>query len=568
MPTAGSLIWSGLVPVFKLYLSECKNYSDVVHHHPIAAGFVLTKKGMFSPAASKGLGQITLNISLPCLIFASIVPSFSADNVSALGPLIMSAVLYELIGLVFSLIIREIFWVPRNFQWGILMAGTLSNWGNLPTAIVQSVATNAPFDPDTDPTLGVAYISVFMIVYNLSFFSGAYKVCAWDFLGDPNEPDVRISFKEKWRRRGQRFQAWRGTGRKSVELGSDPEKQKVAGPAAAAASIAGGGHRPASLREEDEAEEYAEEKKASKHSSMAVQSTLSPDSMVNQLEKHQAGTLRPRTGSFNRERADRLTRQISAVTVESILPMPLVGSSLQPDNREHQSPIPSHPNRSEMMDDKPESAQVAAAIAARNRSGFHRWFHAVGSVLATIVSPVVAALILALLFALVPPMKALLVDDVSGWSDGKVPNSPNGTPILAFVQDTATFVGGICIPASLMLLGASFARLKRPSSWSSLPVPAILSLMITKMVLLPVIGCFFIQGLSNKTTLFPKDQKVLSFVAMLLSGTPTALNQMVLTQLVAPEGGTDTLIAFLLPQYIFLFLASTVLTAVALNLIS
>jgi len=32
--------------------------------------------------------------------------------------------------------------------------GALSNWGNLPTAIVQSVAAAAPFDPATDPALG------------------------------------------------------------------------------------------------------------------------------------------------------------------------------------------------------------------------------------------------------------------------------------------------------------------------------------------------------------------------------------------------------------------------------
>lgn len=36
------------------------------------------------------------------------------------------------------------------------------------------------------------------------------------------------------------------------------------------------------------------------------------------------------------------------------------------------------------------------------------------------------------------------------------------------------------------------------------------------------------------------------------SGSPAAVNQLVVTQLAAPDGGTDTLAAFLLAQYIFL----------------
>lgn len=37
--------------------------------------------------------------------------------------------------------------------------GALSNWGNLPTAVVQSVAAAEPFDPSTDPALGVGQSS-------------------------------------------------------------------------------------------------------------------------------------------------------------------------------------------------------------------------------------------------------------------------------------------------------------------------------------------------------------------------------------------------------------------------
>jgi hypothetical protein len=42
--------------------------------------------------------------------------------------------------------------------------------------------------------------------------------------------------------------------------------------------------------------------------------------------------------------------------------------------------------------------------------------------------------------------------------------------------------------------------------------------------------------------------QVRTFVAILLSGTPAAVNQLVLTQLYNPEGSADTLAAFLLLQ--------------------
>lgn len=115
------------------------------------------------------------NVALPCLIFSSMVSAFTPENISAFGPLAMMAIIYQLLGLIGSLIIRELFYVPRDFRWGVLVLGIISNWGklqfidigvfgvlmsgNLPTAVVQTMAKEPPFDPATDVDLGVAYIA-------------------------------------------------------------------------------------------------------------------------------------------------------------------------------------------------------------------------------------------------------------------------------------------------------------------------------------------------------------------------------------------------------------------------
>jgi predicted permease len=94
-------------------------------------GFLLAKRGLFPAAASRGASQITMNLSLPCLIFANVVPAFTPANVSAIGPLFLLAHMYLAFGFIFGMIIREVLYVPRNFWQGIIIITGMSNWGNL-----------------------------------------------------------------------------------------------------------------------------------------------------------------------------------------------------------------------------------------------------------------------------------------------------------------------------------------------------------------------------------------------------------------------------------------------------
>jgi hypothetical protein len=72
--------------------------------------------------------------------------------------------------------------------------------------------------------------------------------------------------------------------------------------------------------------------------------------------------------------------------------------------------------------------------------------------------PNTIALCIALPCALIQPVKALFVQ-VDGWSESRIPFAPDDRPPLAFIIETAQFVGAITVPASLILLGASMGRL-------------------------------------------------------------------------------------------------------------
>jgi auxin efflux carrier family protein len=134
MPSIGSLIYSGTIPLIKMFVSAT---SSLPHTHvqpsyvATCFGFILAKKGLFPPSASGGASQVSMNLSLPCLIFANIVPAFTPSNISAIGPLMLLAYTYQAIGLIFGIILREFMYVPRNFWQGILILCGMSNWANL-----------------------------------------------------------------------------------------------------------------------------------------------------------------------------------------------------------------------------------------------------------------------------------------------------------------------------------------------------------------------------------------------------------------------------------------------------
>jgi auxin efflux carrier family protein len=51
----------------------------------VGAGFIITKADIFPLTAARGCSQVLLYITIPCLMFSKIVPSFNQDNISAFG---------------------------------------------------------------------------------------------------------------------------------------------------------------------------------------------------------------------------------------------------------------------------------------------------------------------------------------------------------------------------------------------------------------------------------------------------------------------------------------------------
>ncbi|KAF8552179.1 auxin efflux carrier transmembrane protein [Imleria badia] len=186
MIPASELIWVSAQPLIRLFLC-------------VAGGFIITKAGLLPPLAARSTGQIALNITLPSLLFSRIVPVFNSSNVSALGPIVLVALLYEAIGIAMSCIIKQVFWVPHRFRYGILVAGGWGNVGDIPLSVLMSLTAAAPFNGASDQNLAVAYIAVFNLVFLITLFPlGGLNWVAMDFQGpDVIDGDVQEQLKTK-----------------------------------------------------------------------------------------------------------------------------------------------------------------------------------------------------------------------------------------------------------------------------------------------------------------------------------------------------------------------------------
>ncbi|CAL1699953.1 unnamed protein product [Somion occarium] len=487
MASAGFLIYSGVMPLLKTLLS-------------IIVGYVLARMELFPRASSKGASQLTMNVALPLLIFSNIVPAFTPQNVSAIGPMFLIAFIYQGFGFFFGILIREIFYVPRNFWQGIIIVTGLSNWGNLPNAIVLSVTAQAPFDPSTDPALGVSFVAIFTVAYHITFFvGGAAHSLSWDYL--PGIPQGE-----------------------AAEL-HVPWKQKPLGSLFARYILKENAFPPPSLSK----------------SPMEVEAALDETNEGKGLEDSPSGST-IHLGSD--EEGHQLTRQTTRVSIVSTGPYPVL-------------PTPSQSST-------PQATSVLSENDQRNKFSFiPPVVRRVIRHLSTIVTPVTVSLAISLPIALIQPLKALFVDISS--LGGPNLKGPDGRPPLAFITDTADFIGSMTVPLALILLGASFARLSVPRPFSRLPILAMLAVTFAKMLVLPVIGVFVVQAMI-KGGLINHNSRVEKFVAMLLSGSPSAVNQLIVASLYSPDGNVDTLAAFLLVQYVLMFISSSALTAVSLLL--
>ncbi|KAJ7457178.1 auxin efflux carrier transmembrane protein [Mycena galericulata] len=478
MTSAGTLIWISCLPLLRLFIC-------------VACGYGVTKAELFPASAARGAGQIMINITVPSLMFSKIVPAFTSQNISALGPLVLIAVIYQVMGVAIAWTTKQFFWVPHRFRWGIIAAGGWGNYGDIPTSIAISITGAAPFNGASDQTLSVAYIAGLSLFYMITFFPlGGHKLIAIDYNGPDVEPEtVRAAIRRKRRALFSMFP------RRIVQVLSF--KRTSSEPVAEADER---GQNPIATVIVIAGEEASETKLAM---SVYALTTNTPSSDSRSL-------------SSKEEEPPIL-----------LAPLELLGD-------ETPTPSPSRPRR------------IWRRIWSFGRE---------------LCSPASLSIILSFPIALIPPLKGLFVE----VPFPHIPSAPDGQPPLSFLFNTATFIGAASVPLGLVCLGSALARLEVPRGrWNHLPVGAILSMAVGRMLVMPVLGVLVAKGLTN-AGLISREDKVLQFVCIIFSCLPTGTTQVFVTQVYSGTGSAEHLSAFLIPQYMLMFLSMTGLIAYSLE---
>lgn len=181
MPPIGTIVYDGVKPLIRVFITT-------------ALGFLLIKRNIVPRDGTNVFSHLIVNVTLPCLLFSKIVPSFTSDNIGALGPIFLVGGVYQILSGFLGLIARSFTPTPRRYRYGLIAAFTFSNWGDLPIGVISSIMTSAPFNAETDEALGIAYVAIFILINYISQFPlQGLRLVALDYTRGVSAEDERRS---------------------------------------------------------------------------------------------------------------------------------------------------------------------------------------------------------------------------------------------------------------------------------------------------------------------------------------------------------------------------------------
>ena len=123
------------------------------------AGYIVARAGILTPAFRKQLSNFTLNAAAPCIIIASVLQSTStpADMIRATG----MSVVYFVIMILLAALLTHLVRTPKPQRGLDQLMLIFTNVGFMGIPVIQSIYGAE----------GVALLSMFILMFNLFFFS-------------------------------------------------------------------------------------------------------------------------------------------------------------------------------------------------------------------------------------------------------------------------------------------------------------------------------------------------------------------------------------------------------------
>ncbi|KAI8616717.1 membrane transport protein-domain-containing protein [Chytriomyces sp. MP71] len=183
----GAVVWAACRPVLKLVLV-------------MGIGFALSRKRILDEGGSKVLAKMLIwvlasaalrwpmqthsvscpfQILNPSLMFANVVSGTDLNHLREFGIMNLAAVAHILAGCALGGSVLVLTRPPAGFRYGSVLAVAMTNCGDVALAVVLSLGNAPPF-AQGDATLGVVYVSAYLVTANLFFFSVGYACFGLD----------------------------------------------------------------------------------------------------------------------------------------------------------------------------------------------------------------------------------------------------------------------------------------------------------------------------------------------------------------------------------------------------
>ncbi|KXS13255.1 hypothetical protein M427DRAFT_381469 [Gonapodya prolifera JEL478] len=172
MPLAiGTVVWTAIKPILRLL--SC-----------LSLGFYLARSGKISPSGCKQIAAVYITILVPSLAFTKTLPSINFSNIHYLLPVSVFVLIHMFVGLLLGWVVMRLFTTPKSrFRYTILAAIAFGNTGDVPNAVSLAVGDDPPFSKG-DSQLGVAYGSLYLLVYSVFLFTLGRRLVEMDWRDD------------------------------------------------------------------------------------------------------------------------------------------------------------------------------------------------------------------------------------------------------------------------------------------------------------------------------------------------------------------------------------------------
>lgn len=560
----GAAIYIAVKPLIKIFLCA-------------SMGFILAKKNILSVETCQNLSVIIVNFFMPCLVFYNVLASLDSSDGKTIGVMILTATLYQGIGLFFSLFVKATTPNPKYWMGGLLCAGIFTNWGDLPIAYVTTLSSGTLFTAQ-ESRKGIAYSILFLVVFIFSMFNlGCFRLVEGDSKRKVRDIEAGIYDSEADPSPGfhalvASIKAWY-----MERSAKQHEIENVGVITTPQPDI-----RPSSDSSDTDPEPILSNLKSTglalgkteSNVSRGTATRMRPIASIAQKTVPGLGTLNDHFdsdngGSLMPEKSENMNDVINAYAQSGNLRV--VASRTADTQRSSSS--------TEMGILQHVASRLSVGTTTRtlkdtNRQRKKRFNDFLRKYRLTMTwefiknfsRPPSASLFISIILTMIPTTRRLFYI-ASDSTVHNIPNAPDGAPILGFAMDFTSFVGNACVPLGLSMLGATMARLsigKLPKGfWKSVVLMAVL-----KLVVLPIIAIAWTEKMKDLGWI-AKDNYIALFVMIISSGVPCATSQVYLTAIYQPPDvdrkEMDCLAAYLIFQYALLVFSMTILLTYTLK---